>query len=115
MQKIVIANWKMNGTLKEARERAEAVVKAAPKGVTTVLCPPYVHLRPVADITGDGPVFVGAQNCHFAESGAYTAGVSAKMLVEAGCRYVILGHSEIRRRTGESDSVVRDKGRAALA
>lgn len=115
MQKIIIANWKMNGTLAEARERAKSIVDAAPEGVEIVICPPFVHLATVLEVVAGSSVKLGAQNCHFAEGGAYTGSVSAKMLAEAGCKYVILGHSERRRSYAESDSIVRDKGRCALA
>ncbi|MEY4678510.1 MAG: hypothetical protein RLZZ276_159 [Pseudomonadota bacterium] len=113
----VIGNWKMNGTRQGAALLARAVAtgvgarRAASPGV--VLCPPATLLAAVAPELGAGRVALGAQDCHARPSGAFTGDVSAEMLAEAGCRYVIVGHSERRTLHGEDDAAVRAKAEAA--
>lgn len=112
---LVAGNWKMNKTVSEARELAGAVRSAErPDGVCVVLCPPFPALVPVADALRGSKVALGAQNAHWERSGAFTGEVSAAMLVEAGCRYVILGHSERRRLFGETDESVARRMAAVL-
>ncbi|MBI4635751.1 MAG: triose-phosphate isomerase [Candidatus Rokubacteria bacterium] len=113
---LVIGNWKMHGTLAEARALASAVRDGLrrPRGVEPVLCPPFTALAAVAEILGNGPIRLGAQNCHDEPSGAHTGEISAAMLVDLGARYVLLGHSERRREMGESDAQINRKVRAAL-
>jgi triosephosphate isomerase (TIM) len=114
---VVAGNWKMNTTRDSARKLAQAVVAGAPKGpgVLTVLCPPFVYLRDVAEIVAGSPVALGGQNCNAQPKGAYTGEISAAMLVDVGCTHVILGHSERRHGLGESDGTINDKVHAALA
>ncbi len=116
LRKAVIAgNWKMNKTPAEAKELARAVkplVKDAGCGV--VLCVPYVDLQAVLDAVKGSAIGVGAENCHWAASGAFTGEVSAPMLASMGVRYVILGHSERRGYFGETDETVNKRLRAAL-
>lgn len=117
MHKLIIGNWKMNGTLAEAESRARAIAdgaKALAK-VALVVCPPLPHLDVVAQALGESPALLGAQNCYFAEKGAYTGEVSPSMLVDLGCRYVILGHSERRHQMGETDEVITKKLESACA
>ncbi|MFQ5897660.1 MAG: triose-phosphate isomerase [Candidatus Methylomirabilia bacterium] len=113
---VVVANWKMHGTLAEARALAGAVRDGLKrlKGIEVVLCPPFTALSQVAELLATSPIGLGAQNCHWEGSGAFTGEVSPAMLTELGCRLVILGHSE-RRQLGESDSIINRKVRAALA
>lgn len=113
---LIAGNWKMHKTLREALELARAVAQAS--GLSdreVVLCPPFTALSVVAEALKGGPVRLGAQDLHPAASGAFTGEISAAMLLDAGCRYVIVGHSERRRLFGESDSAVGEKARAALA
>lgn len=107
----------MHGTLAEARPLATAVRDGLkrPRGVEVVLCPPFTALAAVAEILGPGPIRLGAQNCHWEPSGAHTGEISAPMLAELGCRYVLLGHSERRKEMGETDEQINRKVRAALA
>jgi triosephosphate isomerase len=114
---LVIGNWKMHGTLAEARALAGGIREGLkrPRGVQVVLCPPFTALAAVAEILAGGPILLGAQTCHHEPAGAHTGEISAPMLVELGCRYVLLGHSERRKEMGESDEVVNRKLRAALA
>ena len=112
----VIGNWKMQGTLAEARPLATAVRDGLRRnrGVDVVLCPPFTALGAVAEIVKDSPIKLGAQNCHHEPSGAYTGEISSPMLVEIGCRYVLAGHSERRKEMGETDEMINKKVKAAL-
>ena len=71
------------------------------------LCPPFVYLERVAGVVAGGPVALGAQNMYFEPPGAFTGEISAAMLTDVGCRYVILGHSERRHILGESNELVK--------
>ncbi|HOX44016.1 MAG TPA: triose-phosphate isomerase [Myxococcota bacterium] len=114
---LVAANWKMNGSRAMA-EGYPSGLRPAP-GVELVLCPPLVLLPPLAAALRAAPglpeVGLGAQNLHFEPKGAFTGEHSPGMLREAGCRYVILGHSERRAMFGDDDALVARKVRAALA
>ena len=114
---LVVANWKMNGTLAEARGLTAGVRDGLkrPRGVDVVLCPPFTALGVVGELLAGSPIALGAQNCHWETAGAFTGEVSPAMLVELGCRYVILGHSERRRELGENDEQVNRKVRAVLS
>lgn len=114
---IIAGNWKMNKTGVEAVQLVKELLDkvSAVRGVDIVVCPPFTALESVAWILGKGAVKIGAQNMHWAERGAYTGEVSAKMLLTIGCQYVILGHSERRAYFGESNSDVNKKLKAALA
>ena len=78
------------------------------------MCPPFTALPAVAEILGLGPIMLGGQNCHHEASGAHTGEISPPMLVELGCRFVILGHSERRREMGETDEQINRKIGGAL-
>ena len=114
---VVIGNWKMHGTIAEARVLAGAIREAIrrPRGVQVVVCPPFTALAAVAEVLAGSPIQLGAQTCHHEPAGAHTGEISAPMLVEVGCRWVLLGHSERRKEIGESDEVINLKVRAAMA
>lgn len=117
MRKPIIAgNWKMNMTPTEARELINALaplVKDAKCDV--VVCPPFVDLSFVAEaICGTG-IKLGAQNVHWADKGAFTGEISARMLFDLGVKYVIVGHSERRQYFGETDETVNARAKAAIA
>jgi triosephosphate isomerase len=116
-QKFIAGNWKMYTTLATARELAAAVAKglSGNTAVQTAVCPPFPYLVPVADVLRDSPVALGAQDVYFEKEGAFTGEVSTAMLLDCGCRYVIVGHSERRHLIGESDAVVNRKVQAALS
>jgi triosephosphate isomerase len=114
---LVMGNWKMHGTLAEARALAGALRETLkrPRGVEVVVCPPFTALAAVAEVLAGSPIRVGGQNCHWEASGAHTGEISPAMLAEAGCRYVIIGHSERRRELGETDEQINRKIQAVLA
>ncbi len=114
--RIVAGNWKMNTLTASARELAKAVVAGVQgiDGVQTILCPPFPYLGVVAEAIAGSSVALGAQNCHSEMSGAYTGEVSAPMLLDVGCKYVIIGHSERRHGMHEADALVNGKLHTAI-
>ena len=114
---LVIGNWKMFGTLAEARPLASGVRDGLKrfKGVDVVMCPPFTALAAVGEIVQGTAIGLGAQNCHWEASGAHTGEIAPPMLVELGCRVVLIGHSERRREMGETDELVNKKIVSALA
>ncbi|MDR0483993.1 MAG: triose-phosphate isomerase [Alphaproteobacteria bacterium] len=118
-RKILIAgNWKMNGTVADSKERInginEFINKNGDKGAEILVCPPFTLIPKVVEYTNGTKINVGAQDCHFNKSGAHTGDISASMLVDAGCKYVILGHSERRANHNETDEIVQSKSNIAL-
>jgi triosephosphate isomerase (TIM) len=116
-RKIVAGNWKMNKTVGEAVELAAALKRdlATFQEADVVLCPPFTALKAVGETLGKTAIKLGAQNMHWEASGAYTGEISAGMLRELYCHYVILGHSERRTLFGETSATVNRKVKAALA
>jgi triosephosphate isomerase len=114
--RIVAGNWKMNTLRASAHDLAAAVVEGTKNidGVTTIVCPPFPYLGTVGEVVANTKVALGAQDCHAEAAGAYTGEVSAAMLRDVGCQYVILGHSERRHGMHESDGLVNFKVHAAL-
>ena len=114
-RKLVVGNWKMNGRRAVNAELLAAVSAQAPFLCDVAVCVPYPYLADVAlSLAGTG-VQWGAQDCSSHEAGAYTGEVSAVMLAEFSCHYVIVGHSERRAMHAESDQLVADKAKLALA
>jgi triosephosphate isomerase len=116
LRKAVIAgNWKMNKTPAEAKELMEGIKPlVADAGCGVVVCVPYVDLETVLEAAKGTKIGVGAENCHWAPSGAFTGEISAPMLKSMGVQYVIIGHSERRTYFGETDATVNKRIRAAL-
>ena len=116
LRKAVIAgNWKMNKTPAEAKELLEGIlplVKDA--GCDVVACVPFVDLQTALETTAGSNVKIGAENCHWEASGAYTGEISAPMLAAMNVPYVIIGHSERRTYFGETDVTVNKRVQAAL-
>lgn len=106
-QPLVIANWKLNGSLSLAKEFSEAWSSFVTEGVSAAICPPMVYIGQVA--ANFPEVVWGAQNCSEYEQGAYTGEVSASMIAETGAHYVLVGHSERRTLFAESNSAVAKK------
>ena len=116
LRKAVIAgNWKMNKNPAEAKELIAAIaplVKDA--GCEVVACTPFVDLSAAQEAAQGTNIQIGAENCHWEVSGAYTGEVSAQMLTSMGVNIVIIGHSERRQYFGETDVTVQKRVRAAL-
>jgi triosephosphate isomerase len=112
---LVAGNWKMNGSRASVDELMGAI-EAGLDGLEPVevaVCPPYVFLPAVGEMVSGTDVGLGAQNVGDHDSGAYTGEVSASMLLEYGCKYAIVGHSERRNVYGESDELVAQRFAAA--
>ncbi len=117
LRKVIIAgNWKMNMTPCEAEEAVKktAALTEGKDGCEVVLCVPFIDIPAAVNAAKGTNVKIGAQNVHFEEKGAFTGEVSAKMLVESGIEYVIVGHSERRQYFGETDETVNKRTKAAL-
>jgi triosephosphate isomerase len=115
---LVCGNWKMYKTPSEARVLARELVnglRGAKETAEVAVCPPFPALPAVAEALAGSPVAWGAQNCAPAAEGAFTGEVSAPMLVDLGCRFAILGHSERRQLFGETDASVHEKLEAVIA
>ena len=116
MRKAIIAgNWKMNKTPDEARVLVEELIPlVADAECEVVVCPPFVDLCPVSKAIKGTNIHLGAQNIHWAKSGAFTGEISADMLKKFGVEYAIVGHSERRQYFGETDATVNMRAKAAL-
>ena len=116
LRKAVIAgNWKMNKTPDEAKEIINAMKPlVVDADCDVVLCVPYIDIFAAQEAAKGSNIKIGAENCHWAESGAFTGEVSAPMLKSIGVEYVIIGHSERRQYFGETDETVNKRVRAAL-
>lgn len=114
-QNLVVGNWKMNGSRAANAALLAEITAAGPWEAGVVVCAPFPYLADVALSLQGSRVLWGAQDCSAHESGAYTGEVSAAMLAEFGCHYVIVGHSERRAYHAESDQLVADKAKVALA
>ena len=114
MKKIIIANWKMNTTIPEGLDLATQIRSGLSKSsCQVVLCPPATHLKPLFDELQSSSISLGAQDMHWQDRGAYTGAISATQ-IEEYCDFVILGHSEMRKYSGETDEDVFKKVAAAL-
>jgi triosephosphate isomerase len=115
-KKFVAGNWKMYTTAAIARQLAAAVVQGLgdEERVTVALCPPFPYLLAVGEILRGSRVALGGQNLYPEKEGAFTGEVSPTMLVDVGCRFVILGHSERRHKLGETDAFINRKVHTAL-
>ncbi|MBO5306707.1 MAG: triosephosphate isomerase, partial [Lentisphaeria bacterium] len=114
-RKVIIAgNWKMNKTAAEGKALVEALkpLVADVTDADVVVCPPFTTISAVVEAAKGSNIKVGAQNIHWAESGAFTGEISAAMLKETGIDYVIIGHSERRQYFGETDETVKKPNKA---
>ena len=117
MRKPLIAgNWKLHKTIPEALELAGELKRelADFSGADLLICPPFIDLRPVADLLTGSHIALGGQDLFWEDSGAFTGQISGPMLKSAGCAYVIIGHSEMRKYFGNTDEVVNKKLQAAI-
>jgi len=113
---IIAGNWKMNKTVAESVDFAKRLRSAypAPPEREVIIAPPFTALSAAAEVTRGSFIQLAAQNLHEAEKGAYTGEISGAMLREAGCAYVIVGHSERRTLFGEGDDRINRKLLSAL-
>ena len=114
-KKVIAGNWKMNNTITEATE----LVNSIKDGINTdevdvVLCPNFVSLSTVSDLIDETKISLGAQNVYFEDKGAYTGETSVDMLISAGVKYCIVGHSERRAYFNETDEIVNKKVKKLL-
>jgi triosephosphate isomerase (TIM) len=117
-KQIIAGNWKMNGTLSETANLINGLKQKIRNRELTrevVLCPPFTSLILARELIKETPFKLGAQNVHFEQNGAYTGEISAGMLRETGCEYVIIGHSERRTYFHEDDAFINKKVKTALA
>ena len=114
--RIIAGNWKMNCTPAETKELITSLIASeeSDSEVVTIVCPPFTSLSIAAELLSMSSIELGAQNLSEHESGAYTAEISAGMLVAAGVIYVIIGHSERRQYHYENDSLINAKLKIAL-
>ena len=114
-RKIVAGNWKMNMTPSEAVKLVEELKPlVVSEDVDVVFCVPAIDIVPVVEAAKGSNIEVGAENMYFEEKGAYTGEISAAMLVDAGVKYVILGHSERRDYFKEDDALLNKKVKKAF-
>lgn len=114
-QAVIAGNWKMNKTRPEALALInELKPLAAGADCGVIICVPFTNLETALAATKGSNIKVGAENCHWAKSGAFTGEISADMLAEMGVEYVVIGHSERRQYFGETDATVNQRVRAAL-
>ena len=111
----VVGNWKMNGSRAANAALLAALRSAAPFPASVAVCVPAPYLGQVASALQGSAIAWGAQDCSSHESGAFTGEISAAMLAEFNCRYVVVGHSERRALHGEGDALVAEKAARALA
>jgi triosephosphate isomerase len=115
-ERFIVGNWKMHTTAFEAQQLTKDIVDGlgAADPVAAVLCPPFPYLALVGDMLKGSCVALGAQNMYPEAEGAFTGEVSPTMLIDLGCKYVLVGHSERRHKLGESDAFINRKVRCAL-
>ncbi len=113
---VIAGNWKMNKNRAEARALiTEMIPLVKDADCDVVICTPYTDLETALSLTEGTNIKVGAENCHWAPSGAFTGEISADMLTEMGVEYVVIGHSERRQYFGETNETVQKRVRAALS
>ncbi len=113
---VIAGNWKMNKTPSQTKEFMTELKAIMPKGrwCDVALCVPAICIPAAVRAMRETRVGIGAENCHFEAKGAFTGELATDMLVDAGCKYVIIGHSERREMFGETDETVNKKVLAAL-
>lgn len=113
--KIIAGNWKMNKTIAETKDLITNLIPlVVDTNNTVIICVPFTDLATAVELTKGTNIHVGAQNCHWKESGAFTGEIAPSMLAELGVEYVVIGHSERRTYFGETDATVLARTLAAL-
>lgn len=115
-KKVIAGNWKMNKDLNESQDLISKIINGLGNDTkcSVIVCPPFTSLKEVSSLIKTTPIKLGAQNCYFEDSGAFTGEISTSMLKSVGCEYVIIGHSERRNIFGEQDAVINKKIKKAL-
>lgn len=113
-KKLVVGNWKMNGGQSQNAALIDGFRGSVPEGVDVVVCPPYPYLAQVKTLVAGAGVGLGAQDLSPRKGGAFTGDVAASMLLDVGCEWVLVGHSERRTLHGEDNRLVAEKVAAAL-
>ncbi len=115
-KKLIAGNWKLNPTTKTEAIKLAENIKNNTKNFNfeVALCVPSIYLDTINEIIKDSPIKLGAQNCYFEEKGAFTGEISAQMLKDLNCKYVILGHSERRSLFAETDEIINHKIKIAM-
>lgn len=117
-KKLIAGNWKMNNDLNSSIELAQSISSGIKKdflnNTDILICPTFISISKVYDAVKDSGVLVGAQNMYFKDDGAFTGEISAEMLISAGCKFVILGHSERRQFFHETDHIINLKVKKAI-
>jgi triosephosphate isomerase (TIM) len=110
-QSLVVGNWKMNGSLSTNQNLIEGIKQniASVKKAEAAVCPPFIYLAQISELLKGTQIGFGGQNLSHQNPGAFTGEVAGSMLVDFGCKYVIVGHSERRALYGESDELVAEK------
>lgn len=110
-QSLVVGNWKMNGSIAANRSLIDGIKQniASVKNAEMAVCPPFVYLHQIRELLKDTSINWGSQDVSQCDPGAFTGEVAISMLVDFGCKYVIVGHSERRSLYGESDELVAEK------
>lgn len=111
---LVVGNWKMHGSRPANAALLDGILQARPFGCDVAVCVPFPFLSETAATLAGSDIRWGGQDCSAQDQGAFTGEVSAGMLAEFGCRFVIVGHSERRALHAEGDQLVADKAKAAL-
>lgn len=113
---IIAGNWKMHKTLEEGEKLVNLLKRQLydMEDIDIVICPPFTHLAYIADMLESSNILLGAQDMHWEEEGAYTGEISGPMLKSAGCKFVLIGHSERRQFFGETNETVHKKLTSAL-
>jgi triosephosphate isomerase len=116
-RRVIAGNWKMFKTQAQTREffAAFALLGSGAEKCDIVIAPPFTAIAAAVEATQGTQIAIGAQNVFWEKEGAFTGEIAASMLVDAGCRYVIIGHSERRQYFGETEESVAKKTKAALA
>jgi triosephosphate isomerase (TIM) len=114
--KFIAGNWKMNCSQQQTRELITSLLETSRtiSKTTIMVAPPFTSLHTASQMLQGKNIFLGAQNCYWEDQGAFTGEISAPMLKDIGCRFVILGHSERRQYFNETDENVNRKIRAVL-
>jgi len=114
-RKLVVGNWKMHGSRAANAQLLAGLKEAGPWNADVAVCVPFLYIAETALALTGTSILYGSQDCSSHEQGAFTGEVSSAMLADVGCRYAIVGHSERRAYHAESDQLVADKAKAALA